>query len=220
MKNNNLENRIEEYYKNETKNIPQLSDDEKEKLKRRIAQNSLKRKTFVKKRFAIISAILIIVLIPSILIPVLTIGSSDDIKYYSDTEVTQEELTLDFVQTYINQNYSKYSFIFDECEVTYKSGYYSSDDRELLSLNLELFLLEPPFATIKFDIILNKGLDLRKYNKVKDEGEKYETNEYTKYRKDYIISHKINRIEVVEYTEYNIYLNIDVNDDEVFNKFY
>ena len=162
MKNNNLENRIEEYYKNETKNIPQLSDDEKEKLKCRIAQNSLKRKTFVKKRFAIISAILIIVLIPSILIPVLTIGSSDDIKYYSDIEVTQEELTLDFVQTYINQNYSKYSFIFDECEVTYSYGVYSEESEELLSINLELFMFEPPFATIKFNLIINKGLDLRK----------------------------------------------------------
>ena len=218
---NNIENRIEDYYKNEVNNIPQFTDNEKENLKNKILKNKQNRKVFVRKRFAIISAILIVILIPSILIPALTIGPEDNTKYYSDTDVVQQELTVDFVQSYIGENYNKYSFIFDECEVTYSYGIYSAENQEeLLSINVELFMYEPPFATIKFDIIINKGLDLRKYNVIKSEGEKYKTEEYTRYRKDNVEMHQIKRRELIEYVDYNIFLDIDQDDDDAFNKFY
>lgn len=221
MKKQNLGNKIEEYFENEKNDIPQFSEDEKEKLKDRIFQNKQKRKVFVRKKFAFISAIILVVLIPSILIPVLTIGNTDNTKYYSDTDVIQEELTTTFVQSYINENYSKYSFIFDECEVTYSYGLYSAEDpEELLSINIELFMFEPPFATIKFDIIANKGLDLYKYDQVKEKGEKLETENNIRYSLDFTKNYETNRKEYIMYSDYDIFLDIDRDDDEVFNKFY
>ena len=77
---NNLEDEIEAYYINESKKIPQLSDGQKNILKERIYDNKHKRKSFIKNQFAIIASLLIVILIPSILIPVL---NNNQVKYYT-----------------------------------------------------------------------------------------------------------------------------------------
>ena len=214
-KKDEIDEKLEDYYKN--KPIPQLDEQTKEKLRDKIRQNQANarpRKNMFKK-LSILATCLILILIPCIVLPI----ALKPEKYYKDNNVTQTELTTEYVTSYINENFEQYNFIFSECEVTYTYGIYSTDTNELLSINIELFKLAPPFSTIKIDLVVNKNLELSKYESYFADSEVITNDNYTMYKKtiETLLDTKI--WACLEFNNYELYLEIDRLDEDFFNMF-
>ena len=210
---NKLDEDLKSYFKENP--IPQLDEQSLAELRQQVANNKRNKAKVRQKWITLMATCLVVLLVPAILLPILL----RPVKYYKDTDVTQTEVTATFAQEYVNTNYSQYNFVFEECELTYSYGIYSADKNELLSLNLEFFKLEVPFSTLKLDIIVNKNLELNKYELIKTDSTKTQTQEYVLYKKE---SEKYNLITysgLVEFKTYSIFIEINESDLDYFNKF-
>ena len=136
---------------------------------------------------------------------------------YTYTDLTHHELSLDFCQEYINDNFSKYAFIFDECNFSVSYGQYAKD--ELYILGLRGTKNNIPFTYLEFTLIINQGINYPEKEDYIVGAEIIENAEYLLYKK--VMDGFQNQIiyALFDYDGYDLYLKLNINDEDLLNKF-
>lgn len=138
-------------------------------------------------------------------------------QLYTYTDLTQRELALEYCQEYIEQNFPKYDFIFDECDFSVSYGQYAKD--ELYILGLRGTKSNIPFTYLEFTLIINQGINYPEKEDYIVGAEIIEKAEYVLYKK--VMDSFQNQIiyALFDYDGYDLYLELNIDDEELLNKF-
>lgn len=136
---------------------------------------------------------------------------------YTYTDLTHHELSLDFCQEYINDNFSKYAFIFDDCNIITSYGKYA--EKELYILTLEGSKKDIPFTYLEFSLIINQDIDYPDKDDFLWDSEKIEYTDYVLYKKVLNDFQNQRLYALFDYNNYDLYLRFNINDEELLNKF-
>ena len=145
-----LENIADCYFNKDE--ISYLEDERYNRLKNNVAKNKTNKNHWWKYAISSVSliAIILCIVLPITLKPV---------QYYSYTELTRIDLTLDETQEYIEQNYPKYSFLFTDTDINFSYGLYGGEDIYILNITKNKLMM-------KMQKIKNKKLKLFMKNKL------------------------------------------------------
>lgn len=163
------------------------------------------------------AACCLLILIPCIVLPIVL--RDDEEKYYSENEVLQEEISKDFLTQYFAENYSQYSFVLNECDISYMYGYYGNQSKELLAVSLELYRKDVPFTKIEFDLILTNRYQFKSHSLYTKDSTITDKNDYRLYYKEPEAMFGKELYGMLEYNKYKLYIHMNLNDTEFFEKF-
>ena len=124
MTDEELDEKIRNYFESQ---IPEPDMEALARIKSKFQEQPVPSRRFNFNLFwkSFVAAICFIaVILPCILIPVLSKSDSNNDRYYTENDVQRVELQKDFMETYINQNYPQYNFIFEDCDFNGGFGYY------------------------------------------------------------------------------------------------
>ena len=208
-----LDKCVKDYFDNE---IPEPDENDVEKLKQNLRISKAKNKKILGfKKFAI-AMIVVLILIPSIALPMIL--REDDRIYYRDDDLERVIMEKNDAKDVIFDNYSIYQGIFDLCNLNNAYGYYSKDNK-LISIQYYLERNEMPFTSLTLQIdltnyYLNPNKDIYKLNSDK-----------TEYKKYVVYEKVINEIDtttvmkLIIFKSYSVYLNLSLEDSDIINMF-
>lgn len=193
-----------------------------ERFKNQLQKNKeLRKNIIIFRSIAAMSCLVLIVI--SCLIPVWmkddeTSSPPEVIKYYGDNDIVQVEVSQDFVQEYINTNIPNYNFIFEDCELSDITAIYDKETKKsLLALNLKLDKNYTP-VKLTLNIVLNKNYTYSKHSYYIDTPNIEPLENKTIYTKEKV-DINYNLFVLIDRKTYNTYLNLNINDGEILNKF-
>lgn len=124
-----------------------------------------RKRKFFWRNFAIIASCIVLVLIPSIVLPITLIPDTttnvtppttppvEEEKYYSSSDTVKVEMTDTELKAYIDTNFNKFNFLFDDTTISDISGYEA--DSKLMLLNFTLVTSD--YATIIVNFVVDKN---------------------------------------------------------------
>lgn len=136
---------------------------------------------------------------------------------YTYTDLTHHELSLDFCQEYINDNFSNYAFIFDDCNFLTNYGKYAKDS--LCILGMEGTKNDIPFTHLTFTLVLNQDIDYPEKVDYIWDAEIIENSDYVLYKKVLNDFQNQKVYALLDYDNYDLYLKFDIIDEQLLNKF-
>ncbi len=144
-----IEKELEEYFKNEP--IPQLSIEEKDKIKSKIKSNSntcekSQSKNGHRPRILPIFITCLIILIPCIVLPI-TLTRQKQI-YFKDTTAEKLELTIDNVKNIIDEKLPQHTFLYNDYDINFAEGYFIPQSNNLLAMTLDIKSRDLPYTQI------------------------------------------------------------------------
>ncbi len=204
-----LNSMAKEYF---TDDFSELEPNRINKLKNRVIENKSNKKSFWLKfaygATALCCIVALCVILPFALRP-------EELYTYSD--LIRHDLTLDYCQEYINENYPKYAFIFDDCNIISHYGQYAEDD--LYILELEGTNNNIPYTYLEFTLIVNQDIDYPERNYYVVGAEITQSTDYTLYKKVANNFESQEMYALLDYENYDLYLRFSINDEELLNKF-
>lgn len=222
MKDKELDEKIVSYFESK---IPEPDMESLERIKMKMQEDSKPKKSIKLNLFwrvFVSVACVIIILIPCILIPILYKGDENNPngpadRYYTESETQKVSLEDDFVKNYINQNFSQYNFIFEDCESITAYGFYAESNK-LMAINLVMFIKE-----IYIDVEVNLIVD-NHYTYSQDSTYRENTNitqfdGYKLYYKEIEGFYETKVYGLFEYDKYKTYVYLADIDENFFNKF-
>ena len=138
-------------------------------------------------------------------------------ELYTYTDLVRHDLTLDYCQEFIDENYPKYSFIFEDCDITTIYGYYA--ENELYVLELEGTKNDIPFTYLEFTLIINQEIDYPEREYYIMGAEITQNDNYVLYKKVANNFENQGLFALFDYDNYDLYLSFDIDDEEFLNKF-
>lgn len=206
----NLSSIAKEYFSND---FSELKPETLNNLKNKVKNNKPNRIKNLWLKLTCSATVLCCLIALCIIIP-LTLRPE---PLYTYTDLTQRELTLEYCQEYINDNFSKYTFIFDECDFSVSYGQYAKN--ELYILGLRGTKNNIPFTYLEFTLIINQNIDYPEKEDYIVGAEIIENTEYVLYKK--VMDGFQNQIiyALFDYDDYDLYLQLNINDEELLNKF-
>ncbi|MBE7074787.1 MAG: hypothetical protein E7376_02270 [Clostridiales bacterium] len=204
---------LEEYFKEPE--IPPINQATVERLKNQTKNAKPKKNLVMFKRFALAAACVILIC-TAVLLPIML----QKPLYYSDTETNQQTITQEYAQSLVQENYSKYSFVFEDYYLLEVFGIYSNDKNELLGIRLLGEKYESPFSTLNLCLVINKNFTPKEKEDYLVNSEKEVRDNYVYYYKE-----KMSDLEdillygIMEYSDYCVYVLVNYEDYDSFNKF-
>lgn len=185
-----------------------------------INEEKPKQKLFTFWRTFIATAALLIIITISIVLPIV-LKKEDGPNYYTytDEDVNTIEVEQTVVIDYINNNLSKYSFIFDQCDIERCFGLYTKDENKLVALSVRFIQNNIPFAAVKFDLIIDKRYTFSDDSSFRSESEVVTRNDSLLYLKEKEEIYTTYLYALFEYSNYNLYLYLDATDYDFINQF-
>lgn len=217
MKNKSLEEEIIEYFDNQE--VPELKN--KDALLKAVEMNKERKKITIGKRITTIACSFCLLLLTIIPVIALTYKepSAPPPIYYGVDEATRIDLSLEQTQTYINTNYPQYSFIFDDYTFDELVGYYEPNTENLLALKIVGSDNVLPFILLEMNLIVSNQFIFNEHDSYILDSEFVQTNEYSMNKiikqtqfKEYLKAY-------VSYQTHKIYLNFNIVDENLLNKF-
>lgn len=138
-------------------------------------------------------------------------------ELYTYTDLVRHDLTLDYCQEFIDENYPKYAFIFEDCDITTIYGYYA--ENELYVLELEGTKNDIPFTYLEFTLIINQEIDYPEREYYIMGAEITQNDNYVLYKKVANNFENQGLFALFDYDNYDLYLSFDIDDEEFLNKF-
>lgn len=136
---------------------------------------------------------------------------------YTYTDLVKNEIPVEEAESYIDTYYSKYSFLFDDCNITVSYGQYAGD--KLCILGLKGSKKNIPFTYVEFTLIVDQKIEFPEKTEYITDAEIVTENDYTLYKKN-IQDFQNQKISALfDYKNYDIYLKFNKNDEDLFNKF-
>lgn len=226
MKKRNLEKEIRANYEKRLQ-APEMTPQMLEKWHNRVVENAQQNKNTKRvpsplvlwQKLAIVFCC-IVMLLPCILVP--TLWPKPE-TYYGDDEVEQVDLTVEYAQEYIQQNYDQYSFVFDDCEVEYSFGYRETKSSRLVAISMKLNKIDVPFTSLELNLIVDKRYKYKYEDNYKSKVEATVNVDYIFYRKDEEEMYSVRIFVLLEYKNYKLFLNFKsqygIKDEEFLEKF-
>lgn len=209
----NLENKIKKYY--DEQEVPNMDKKVLQKLNFELdKKDKNKRKNFILKLALSICICLIVCL--SIILPIL-LKNNDNKSYYSEQKLVQKNIELDEAMNIINDKLNTLNFIFNDCSINYIYGYYNNNEIYAMSINAEKY--DPPFTTFTIDIVFNKKYVYADHNLFITDAEIISNDNYTMYKKIINVDNIENLVVLIDYEDYSLYLQFNINDTELLDKF-
>lgn len=205
---------IVEYFKDSE--IPEIKQSSIERLKQKTENKNRINVNFRLKKIAIFASCFL-VLVTAILLPALLV--KPNATYYSFEDVNEEKIEYSLAEELINDTSSKYSFIFEEFSISKTNGIYSKDSNKLLGVRISGEKNDIPFTAISFLIVLNKNFIPADRDVYLQGAEKTDYKDYTLYKRSEELITDTNILSVFEFDNYIVYLKINMNDIELFEKF-
>lgn len=202
-----LQEMAKQYFQND--DIAYLENDKYEFLKNKVKKNNVKKtKWYIFPLFniATICSILCIVLPITLVTP-----------YYTYTDLVRNELTLQETQTYIEKNYPKYSFVFDDFNIIVTYGKFAENN--LYILGIQGSKIEIPYTYLDFVLVLNKSIEYPDEKLYTTDATIVKYEDFTLYKKIIGEFNTSEMFALLEYNNYDLYLHLNINDEELFNKF-
>lgn len=211
-----LEEQINSYFKDEE--IPQLSKQEINRLENKVAENKKNHShiSFI-RLCSLIACMLIILITPAIVLP-LTL--KPHLRYYGDYELERVELEQSYIEDVISSEFSKYNFIFDDCDMQSMYGYFTPDkNKKLLALDISFIKNSIPYTKCDFCLVIENNFKYSHHGEYIKNSEVIIKDEYTLYKKvvENILDTDI--IALFEYDNYSLYLTLNRKDNNFFEKF-
>ena len=191
-------------------------EENKQKQEKTSQQPQPKKKHLAKWKQVLIATCCLVLIVPCVLLPFLL---KPEEKYYTDDDLNQVEITLQQAQTFIANNYSKYYFIFDDCEIISSCGYYENGTDNLIALSLILNKKDIPYTVINFDLINTKNYTFAKHSLFTEKATMTEETGYNLYKtvENKLYNKKI--LAFLEYSNYILYLEFKSIDNVFLEKF-
>jgi len=201
----------------EEENVPELEADVLESLKAKVREKRAVKRVHVSfwKNLAV-AACCLLIMIPCIVLPIVL---REDESYYSEDDVVQEEISKEYLTQYFSENYSQYSFVLDECDVLFSYGYYDNTNKQLLAVSLVLDKQDIPFTKIEFDLVLTNKYKFKSHDLYIKDTEKTLKEGYTLYYKEPEVMFGYELCGILEFSNYKLYIHMNTNDKEFFEKF-
>ena len=201
----------------EEENVPELEADVLESLKAKVREKRAVKRVHVSfwKNLAV-AACCLLIMIPCIVLPIVL---REDESYYSEDDVVQEEISKEYLTQYFSENYSQYSFFLDECDVLFSYGYYDNTNKQLLAVSLVLDKQDIPFTKIEFDLILTNKYKFKGHDSYVKDAVISKQQNYTLYQKLTESFYDEEFHGLLEYPKYKLYIHMNLNDSEFFEKF-
>ncbi len=172
------------------------------------------------KRTILALACLIILLVPSILIPILLEKDAPpDEPYYSDDTLSQTRLTKDTTQELLLSHNAEYMFLLDECAYINSNAFYN-DKNELIALTLKVEKNDIPFTSVYVVIAYSKFYDYKYHQDYINQAEKKEFSNVTLYENIIGEDFNIQYLRYFIYENYRVYLNLNIEDIDLIDKFF
>ncbi len=161
----------------------------------------------------------VLVAILSIILPLVLKNDVDQTtQYYTENDVEQINLDSEFVNNFINENFYNYIFILEECSIIEARGIYLKDTNNLLALSLELFN-EFTFTELDLNLVINNNYTYNKDSFYKKDAEITTVNNVKIYKKvSGEIYSKVYNV-LLQFENYNIYIEMNNDDQDFINKF-
>jgi len=217
MKNKNIEEEIIEYFDNQE--VPELKN--KDALLKAVEMNKERRKIVISKRLTTVACSLCLLLLTILPIIALTYKepSAPPLIYYGETEANRVDLSLEQTRTYININYPQYNFIFDEYTCNEMIGYYEPNTENLLALHILTNHSALSFITLEVNLIVSEQFIFKEHEAYIVDSEFIQTNEYSLNKvkpnnnfEDFLKAY-------ISYSNHKIYLNFNIYDELLLDKF-
>lgn len=213
MKDNNINKQINEYF-NET--TPEPDKKTLQMLILKMRENKNKSQKFQWKKFAVaICAVLLIT--PCILLPILLKDKKEN--FYTSNNTVKTKLSYQYTINYFNTNLPKYLFLFEECNLNYSYGFFAEETNNLLSVSLEFDKKDIPFTNLKIEFVVNKNYSIENKSVYIENATITQNNNYTLYEKEVVNFNNSLYYKCFVYENFEIYLIMDFNDIEIFEKF-
>jgi len=212
-----LDEKIRNYFESQ---IPEPDMEALARIKSKFQEQPVPSRRFNFNLFwkSFVAAICFIaVILPCILIPVLSKSDSNNDRYYTENETQKVVLEYDYLNNYINENYSKYSFIFDDCEFVSGYGYYAKNDK-LMAININM-VRKDIFIDVEINLIVDNHYNFPTNDKYKDTNNILLFDDHKVYRTDVEEIYSTKTYGLFEYKEYKLYLILSDSDNTFFNKF-
>ena len=209
VENEKLNSLAKEYFSDD---FSELEPNRINELKNKVNENKPNKKSFWLKfaygATAVCCLIALCIILPFALTPE---------ELYTYTDLVRHDLTLDYCQEYINENYPKYAFIFEDCNFTVSYGQYAEDD--LYILGLRGTKNDIPFTYLEFTLILNQDIDYPEREYYIMRAEITQNDNYVLYKTIANDFENQGLYALFDYNNYDLYLRFDIDDEEFLNKF-
>ena len=209
VENEKLNSLAKEYF---TDDFSELEPNRINELKNKVNENKPNKKGFwIKFAYgatAVCCLIALCIILPFALRPE---------ELYTYTDLVRHDLTLDYCQEFIDENYPKYAFIFDDCDITTTYGQYADDEMYILGLTGNK--KDIPYTYIELNLIINQDINYPEEDYYVIGAEVTQNSEYILYKK--VIDGVQNQIlySLLDYDNYDLYLRFNINDEEFLNIF-
>lgn len=148
--------------------------------------------------------------------------SAPSLTYYADEEARKEHLTSDQAKNLISPTYSKYDFLFNADEYTFRNAiaYYAQDDNELLAIHINVQEVAIPMTDIQFYLKISERFIYSEHEIHINDATLLQTTEYNLYKKSITdFNNNTTMYGFAEYANYQFYLKLNFDHEELFNKF-
>ena len=201
-----------EYFKDDyTEPAPERLERLKEIMKQNKTNNKISKKNMWIKITSIAASMCCLIL--CIVLPI-TLKQE---PLYTYTDLIKNEIPVEEAESYIDTYYSKYSFLFDDCNITVSYGQYAGD--KLCILGLKGSKKDIPFTYVEITLIIDQKIEFPEKTEYITDAEIVTENDYTLYKKN-IQDFQNQKISALfDYKNYDLYLKFDINDEDLFNKF-
>ena len=209
FENEKLNSLAKEYF---TDDFSELEPNRINELKNKVNENKPNKKGFWLKfaygATAVCCLIALCIVLPFALRPE---------ELYTYTDLVRHELTLDYCQEYINENYHDYAFIFDDCDIISTYGQYADDEMYILGLTGNK--KDIPYTYIELNLIINQDIDYPEKENYIIDSEITENSNYILYKKVLNDFQNQSLLAVFDYENYDLYIKFNIDDEEFLNKF-
>ena len=224
MNDKEFETKIHNYF---DKEVPepnqQILDDLKTKMHQRTTSPT--KRTHNKFRFALVSCMLILLIVPAVTLPFVwhnlfpsnpDNSTPEEEIHYSDSNLTMVDFTPETLNTIFVGELSKYATLIEGFTINFSRGYYS-EDNILVYLEIEMAKNNIPFTEVKFEMVFveNYEHEFSKYFEDVLDFIQYDSCKLYEAINDY--GYKKLYYKFFEFEDYKVYLQLDKKDTSIIN---
>ena len=138
-------------------------------------------------------------------------------EFYAETDLPKNVIEITEAESFIDENYPQYSFIFDDYEITLCEGYYKNNNLQLFSLSAQH--KENNSIILTFNLVQSRNL-------IFSENKDYTSNATITPNENYTFYYKeINNINtsqvymLLDYSQYDLYIQFNIKDQTLIDRF-
>ena len=201
-----------EYFKDDyTEPAPERLERLKEIMKQNKTNNKISKKNMWIKITSIAASMCCLIL--CIVLPI-TLKQE---PLYTYTDLVKNEIPVEEAGSYIDTYYPKYSFLFDDCNITVSYGQYAGE--KLCILGLKGSKKDIPFTYVEFTLIIDQKIEFPEKDNYILNSTIIENDGYILYKKVKEELQKQELFALIDCSNYDLYLKFDIDDEDLFNKF-